>query len=131
MVNFIRVATPEVLLTPNLAFLNRFVATACITRGTEYRFTVFYDASALCVVGVVCASVVAQEAVEDFVETGGGSWFLFLKHLNWLGLPHITLALMRVSVFDYKIQLYQDGTCNLRSKYQEYELKNIPPQHNP
>ena len=34
---------PEVLLTPNLAFLDRFVAAACITRGTEHRFTVFHN----------------------------------------------------------------------------------------
>ena len=81
----------EVLLTANLAFLNRFVATARITRGAEYRFTVFHDASSERVVNIGGAHVLAvalHHAVEVVPDEGGG-----LAVVNMLG--HLYLFLKR------------------------------------
>ena len=49
----------EVLLTPNLAFLDRFVTTARITRGTEHRFTVFHNPSTERIINIGGAHVLA------------------------------------------------------------------------
>ena len=72
----------EVLLTANLAFLDRLKATARITRGTEYRFTVLHDAPTERVVNIGGAHVFAVALKQSIYPTPQRISITFLIQLK-------------------------------------------------
>ena len=72
----------EVLLTPNLAFLDRFVTTACITRGTEHRFTVFHNPSTKRIINIGGAHVLAVALKQSIYPTPQRISITFLIQLK-------------------------------------------------